>query len=205
MFRIAAAKITQRFEQRRLFADLTVDLRTGESLAVTGPNGSGKSTLLLILARLLRPTKGEVQYFEDEVALEESGWRGGIGFVSPYMNLYDQLSGEENLKFFAGLSGLSLTGKRINELLELVGLAGRGHDLVGQYSSGMKQRLKYAVSLRSDPAWLFLDEPTANLDESGKEMVRTIIEKCRAGSVIVIATNEAEEYELAQKQCQLDQ
>ncbi len=204
MFRLAATNISQRFEHRRLFADLSVDLQTGDSLAVTGPNGSGKSTLLLILARLLRPTKGEVQYFQDETVLEEGGWRGGIGFVAPYMSLYDQLSGEENLQFFAGLSGSNLTGRRINELLDLVGLDGRGHDLVGQYSSGMKQRLKYAVSLRSDPAWLFLDEPTANLDGPGKQMIRSVIDRCRSTSVVVIATNEAEEYELAQQQCQLD-
>jgi heme exporter protein A len=204
MFRITATNISQRFERRRLFSDLAIDLRTGDSLAVTGPNGSGKSTLLLILARLLSPTKGQVQYYRDENVLEDGEWRGGIGFVAPYMNLYDQLSGEENLKFFAGLTGLNLTGKRTNELLELVGLSGRGHDLVGQYSSGMKQRLKYAVSLRSDPAWLFLDEPTANLDEPGKEMVRAIIERQRSKCVVVIATNEAEEYELAQQQCQLD-
>ena len=159
--------------------------------------------MLQILVRLICPTEGRVAFTRNGAELDDRDWRQRIGFVSPYMNLYDQLSGEENLKFYAGVCGDSLTGKRIDELLDLVGLSGRGHDLAGQYSSGMKQRLKYAVALRSNPAWLFLDEPSANLDEAGKTIVADVIDSLRDHSIIVIATNETEEYHLAQQQCRL--
>jgi heme exporter protein A len=113
------------------------------------------------------------------------------------------LTGEENLLFFVNVSGGHLTGKELNSLLERVGLEGRGSDPVAVYSSGMKQRLKYALALARKPAYLFLDEPTSNLDGAGREMVTDIIEEYRAQAVVVIATNEPEEQGFAGKFCRL--
>jgi len=123
--------------------------------------------------------------------------------VGPYLNLYDQLTAEENLVFFATAAGTTVPGKRINQLLQLVGLEGRGTDLVRAYSSGMKQRLKYAVALLKEPAFLFLDEPSSNLDAAGKKMVAGVIEEYRSKSIVIIATNEKEEYGLARTVCAL--
>jgi heme exporter protein A len=120
------------------------------------------------------------------------------------LSLYDHLTAEENLKFFASVAGDRVTGKEINNLLKGVGLEGRGLDDVAGYSSGMKQRLKYAVALLNKPAFLFLDEPTSNLDEAGKKIVTEIIERYRTESIIVIATNEKQEYGLAGEICRLD-
>ncbi|MDH3889794.1 MAG: ABC transporter ATP-binding protein [candidate division Zixibacteria bacterium] len=203
MFRLAAQDLAKRFGHRKLFKDLSFDLTTGDSLAVTGSNGSGKSTLMITLLGLQRPTRGKIIFSEGDTELDDSGRRRRIAFVSPYFNLYDHLTAEENLTFFATVSGGSLTGKEINSVMERVGLKGRGMDLVAEFSSGMKQRLKYALAVTCKPDFLFLDEPTSNLDSDGKKLVFEIVEQMRSDSIMVIATNEEEEYRLATAQCRL--
>lgn len=89
-------------------------------MAIVGPNGSGKSTLLMTLLSLYRPTKGRIEYTDSDQRLEESRLRSLTSFVSPYLNLYDQLTAEENLKFFATVAGGSVTGKQIDHLLAKV-------------------------------------------------------------------------------------
>lgn len=205
MFRLTAKDLAKRFGARKLFSALNFELTTGDSLAVIGPNGSGKSTLLLTLLGLQRPTKGSVTFAEGDTELDDAARRRLVSFVSPYLNLYDQLTAEENLKFFITVSGGHVTGKQINKVLQQVGLEGRGVDPVAEFSSGMKQRLKYALALLSNPAYLFLDEPTSNLDREGKKIAVQLVEQLRADSILIIATNEEEEYQLATAQCRLGQ
>lgn len=197
MYSLIAQDLGKLFGSRKVFAGISFELNTGQSLAITGRNGTGKSTLLMLLLGLYHPTRGKISYAIDDQPLDDSGIRSATSLVSPYLNLYDQLTGDENLTFLATLAGLNITGKQVNELLTRVGLEGRGVDYVGTYSSGMKQRLKYAAALLKDPAYLFLDEPTSNLDAEGKQIVRQIITERRAQSVLIIATNEEEEYTLA--------
>jgi heme exporter protein A len=197
MYSLKADNLGKQFGSRKVFAGLSLDLHAGQSLAITGRNGTGKSTLLMLLLGLYHPSRGTVSYSCDGTILTDSEIRFRTSLVSPYLNLYDQLTGEENLVFLATLAGVNLTGKRLDELLATVGLEGRGVDRVGTYSSGMKQRLKYAAALLKDPAYLFLDEPTSNLDADGKQAVQRIIAERRPHSVVVIATNEEEEYSLA--------
>jgi heme exporter protein A len=204
MYRIEVENLGKRFGERVVFSKINFTLKSGNSLAVVGPNGSGKSTLLKIMLSLLVPTKGKVTYFQDEKKLDDSKIRSLVSFVSPYLNLYDHLTAEENLKFFSTVAGGNISGKNINNLLESVGLEGRGMDFVYEYSSGMKQRLKYAVALLKNPKYLFLDEPTSNLDEDGKKIVVDLLEQYRTESIIVIATNEKEEYSFAEQQCRVD-
>ncbi|UCD64088.1 MAG: ABC transporter ATP-binding protein [Candidatus Zixiibacteriota bacterium] len=203
MYTLKASQLAKRFGARKVFSDIDFQLHTGQSLAVVGPNGSGKSTLLKVLVSLLRPARGRVEYAEDGRPMDETTIRNRLSFVAPYLNLYDHLTAEENLRFFCTVGGHRVTGKEINGLLAGVGLEGRGHDLVDGYSSGMKQRLKYAVALLGDPDFLFLDEPGSNLDEQGREMIRALIEKRRQSSIVVIATNEPQEVGLAEQICRL--
>ncbi|MEW5994501.1 MAG: ABC transporter ATP-binding protein [Candidatus Zixiibacteriota bacterium] len=203
VFTLTVTDLTKRFGTRTVFSNLQFDLTTGRSLAAVGPNGSGKTTLLMTLLALYRPTMGSVTLTEDGQPVEESRCRAVTGLVAPYLNLYEQLTAEENLKFFANMSGVNVTGKRIDSLLERVGLAGRGCDPVGEYSSGMKQRLKYALALMKDPALLALDEPGSNLDEQGKQVVRDIVTEYRERCILVIASSEAEEASLADRQLRL--
>ncbi len=203
MYSLVVDNLGKRFGNRKVFSDISFELQAGDSLAVSGDNGSGKTTLLMLLLGYYHPSRGRVRFLCDGRELGESQIRARSALVSPYLNLYDQLSAEENLVFFATVGGGAVTGKEINALLTRVGLEGRGEDLVGAYSSGMKQRLKYAVALLHEPDFLFLDEPASNLDESGKEMVRGIMEEYRHRAVIVMATNENEEYSLASRQYRL--
>lgn len=199
MYELKVEKLSKRFGERKVFSKINFHLKTGNSLAVVGSNGSGKSTLLKVLLSLLVPTRGTVEYLEDGKKMEDTAIRNAISFISPYLNLYDHLTAEENLTFFTTVAGNHITGKEINQLLERVGLEGRGMDFVSGYSSGMKQRLKYAVGLLNHPKFLFLDEPTSNLDDIGKKMVFDLVDEYRDKAIILIATNEKEEYSLAKE------
>lgn len=203
MYGLKAASLSKRFGARKVFTNIDFELVTGDVIAVVGDNGSGKTTLVKTLLGEYRPSKGEVVFSRDGVPLDEEGIRENTSLVAPYLNLYDSLSGEENLVFFASVAGLSVTGKEISALLTRVGLDGRGPDMAGAYSSGMKQRLKYAVALLSRPSFLFLDEPTSNLDDAGKKIVYEIIEEYRHRAIVVIATNEAEDQKIASTICRV--
>jgi heme exporter protein A len=185
--------LAKRFGRRRVFEGVSAAAATGECLVVTGANGSGKSTLLAIIAGLLRPNKGKVILRLDGHELTAHERREHLGLMAPDVALYHELTGAENLEFFARLRGLNAARSELERLLEQVGLPGRGGDRVGQYSSGMRVRLKYAAALLHRPRFLLLDEPTANLDLSGVAMVETVIEEQRRRGVVVLATNEPDE------------
>lgn len=204
MHRLSVQNVSKRFDERKVLSKISFEVSSGQSLAIVGSNGSGKSTLLKILLSIFRPTRGTVAFYENDTVIDEDNLRPKISFVAPYLNLYDQLSGDENLQFFSTVAGDNISGREINDLLKKVGLEGRGVDFVGGYSSGMKQRLKYAVALLKKPEFLFLDEPTANLDEDGKKIVFDLIEELRENTAIIIATNEKEEYALVKQLCRLN-
>jgi len=205
MYKLSAEKLSKRFGPRKVFADINFELTDGQSLAVVGPNGSGKTTLMLTLLGGYHPSRGKVLYLNDGQVISDESLRDKTALVAPYINLYDSLTAEENLVFFTTMAGGRVTGKELSGLLERVGLEGRGDDPVGSYSSGMKQRLKYAAAILKKPEFLFLDEPTSNLDEDGKKIVFDIIEEFKQKSIVVIATNEPKERDLAEQVCQVNQ
>jgi len=166
------------YGRNMLFNEIKAEVQPGQCLVVTGANGAGKSSLLKIIAGLLRPESGTVEFV------------GHRGWASPDVHLYGELTGEENIAFFARLLGTSLEGSAA--LFAKVGLPrGRGRDLVSAYSSGMRQRLKLAVSLLGSPRLLIWDEPTATLDAAGKAAAGEILSHHRAnGGLAVVATND---------------
>ncbi|OGC92545.1 MAG: hypothetical protein A2W25_07470 [candidate division Zixibacteria bacterium RBG_16_53_22] len=183
--------LAKEFPGRPVFSDISAVVEEGRRLVITGPNGSGKSTLVRILCAFNRPTRGSVGFEIDEKKLTHLEIRPHIGLVSPDMVLYDELTAIENLSFFAEVAGHRFEIPELERRLENIGLAGRGRDFVGSYSSGMKQRLKYCLALLREPEILILDEPTANLDERGKGLVDDIIRSHHG--IVVIATNEKAE------------
>ena len=185
--------LAKSYPGRPVFSDLSAGVAGGRKLVVTGPNGSGKSTLIKIICGFIRPTRGTVLFDMDKTRLSRLDIRPHIGLVSPDLVLYDELTALENLSFFAGVAGLQFARDTLTEKIDGIGLKGRGDDLVGSYSSGMKQRLKYCLALLREPCLLLLDEPTSNLDDAGKELVDAII-KSHPG-IVVIATNESTELE----------
>jgi len=194
MVKLIIENLGHRFGKRILFRRMDVTLEGGVALAITGSNGSGKSTLMRILAGVLRPARGTVTLHEDGnmVANEDRPLR--CGMVAPYLNVYDGFSARENLQFLATARRLSGANARIETALETVALAHRADDYVSTYSSGMKQRVRFAAAILADPPVLLLDEPGSNLDLVGREMVNRVMDRQRErDGIIIVATNEPSE------------
>ncbi|MGH1363789.1 MAG: ABC transporter ATP-binding protein [Calditrichia bacterium] len=197
MITLTAEKIGHHYAGRTILKDISFSINSGQCLAIVGPNGSGKSTLVKILSGLLSAKTGTHEYSESTEPLENFQRR--IGLVTPYLQLYRDLTALENLTFFASAHQIALDNERIKALFAEVGLVGREHDALRSYSSGMMQRAKYIMALYHQPDILILDEPTANLDQSGCDMVYALIEKMRSEKLVVLATNEPREAALADK------
>jgi heme exporter protein A len=193
MVRVELQKVGKRYGRLRVFRDMGAEVRSGQVLVLAGRNGSGKSTLLRIVAGLTRPTYGQVLFYQGDRVLAPEERRRLIGLVAVDVAVYGELTAWENLSFFARVRGLRLTPGEGERLLGEVGLAGRGDDLVQTYSSGMRQRLKYACALLHQPPFLLLDEPGSNLDEAGRAIVEGIIARQRERGLVVLATNEPRE------------
>ncbi len=185
--------IQKSFGERKVLKDINFSLSAPNSIGITGHNGSGKSTLMKILAQTIAPTRGKVSIRCNGTQLTADRHLEVIKMVAPEMALYEMLTAYENLRFFATLASVPMPRSEQDRLLEQVGLAGRGEDLVGTYSSGMKQRLKYAVALLAEPGILLLDEPTSNLDDDGKTIVTRIMNQQQSQRILIIATNEHED------------
>jgi heme exporter protein A len=170
---IELAGLTRRYGERVALQDVSLTLAAGATLVVFGPNGAGKSTLLRVLATLLRPHAGTARVLGH--ALPDEGWavRGRIGLLGHAPLLYRDLSGRENLAFHARLHGVAL--EHAGALIEQVGLSARADDKVHTYSRGMVQRLAVCRAVLHDPEVLLLDEPRANLDPAGAELVEPLI------------------------------
>ena len=197
--------VSKAFNRRIIFDDISFALKEGESLAITGKNGSGKSTLAKILCGLLSPTKGKVRCAVDGVAIPSEDVFQHIGLVSPYINMYDEFSGLENLMMIGRIRSLAPGfADEANELLKRFGIFDRSADDVRTYSSGMKQRLKYAAALLHHPQILVLDEPSANLDEQGIGVVGDTMRSHTNEGVLIIATNEREDLAYAGSRIDLD-
>ncbi|MCS7230039.1 MAG: ABC transporter ATP-binding protein [Candidatus Kryptonium sp.] len=204
-FKLIGKDIRKNFGRLLVFDSVNFELGIGSSLAIAGRNGSGKSTLVKIIAGLLSPSSGEVIYQIDGKKIDKLEWFKYVGFVAPYLQLYDEFTGYENIEILAKIRGLRNYKEKINEVLELVNLYSRRNDLVRGYSSGMKQRLKYACALLHEPMVLILDEPTSNLDSEGVEMVWALAEKQKKKGILIVATNEPEELQMCDDVVNLDE
>jgi heme exporter protein A len=203
MLRLDVKNASKWFGARKVFENIDFSLEPGQSIAVIGPNGSGKTTMLRLIVGLTIPTRGSATFWDNSKKLDFDSYRRSLSLVAPYLSLYGSLTAKENLKFISKIGGIAVADSEIDAMLETVGLEGRGNDFVSAFSSGMQQRLKYAVAMIKNPSILILDEPTTNLDDEGKKRVFDIIKQYRPDSIIVIATNEKEEYSLADTTCQL--
>ncbi len=189
---------------RRIVDALSLRVAAGEVLVVAGANGSGKSSLVRSICGLQRPTRGSVRLAHAGAMYAPAAARHLIGWVAPDVQLYRELTGDENLAFFARVRGLALSAAGRSTLLDEVGLAGRGDELLRNYSSGMAQRLRYACALLHAPPLLLLDEPTVNFDQHGAALFVRVVAQQRARGITVIATNDARELAHADLLIRLD-
>jgi heme exporter protein A len=163
----------RRYGERVVLRDVSLELPAGRTLVVFGPNGAGKTTLLRILATLLRPHAGDVRVLGRQLPGEGYAVRGQIGFLGHEALLYRELTGRENLRFYARLYGTAPA--RVDAVLDAVGMAARADDPVAELSRGMVQRLAIARAVLHEPALLLLDEPQSNLDPAAAEQVAPLI------------------------------
>lgn len=194
---IIAENVAKFFGESRIFRNINFNISSGQAAAIIGPNGSGKTTLVRVLSGLISPSEGRVRYKNNGAELQREDIYKYIGLVGPYLELYQDLSAEENLNFFAKMKNLPNAATRISQLMEQFGLSGREDDPVKAYSSGMKQRLKYVFALMHDPQVLFVDEPRSNLDEQGIAAVYRVLEEHKKNNILVIATNESDDLKFA--------
>jgi len=184
------------FGRRLVFNGINASFRSKNIYGIAGPNGSGKSTFVKIIANLISPTRGKVTHrYEDKIIISEE-LHNYIGFVSPYLFLYDEFTAEENLIYFSKIRGINFNKDYSDFLLLQMNLFDRKNDLVRGYSSGMKQRLKFIFALLHKPRLIILDEPTSNLDNFGKDKVYEMISKEGEENLIVIASNELDDLKL---------
>jgi ABC-2 type transport system ATP-binding protein len=170
--------LTKRFGGNVAVDRLTISVERGDIYGFLGPNGAGKSTTLRMLLGLVRPTSGVIKY-----PLRGSGWeylkaRTRVGAIIETPAFYENFSGRRNLQLLASLSG-GAQSKRVEEILEIVGLRDRARDPVKVYSYGMRQRLGIAQALLPTPELIILDEPTNGLDPQGIHETRELIRRLR--------------------------
>ncbi len=200
---LKCSSLEKSFLNKVIFKNVTLDIKEGDSIAVTGRNGSGKSTLLKVLANLIKPNKGKIEIFDNGKEVIPDKVHLYLGMIAPYINLYDELSAYENLEFFFDLKCKNGTYKdkkeRIKYLLDKINLYSRRNDDVKNYSSGMKQRVKLAFAIINDPKILLLDEPRTNLDVEGIDLVYKVAEEQIKNGILILATNEPEDTRLCQR------
>ncbi len=189
---IETRNLNRSFNGRRAVQDVSFSVQEGEVFGLLGPNGAGKTTTIRMLTGQLRPTSGEARVAGCDVVRDRQALKAQIGVVFEYQNLYERMTGGENLTFAARLFGCD--SQRVKEMMEKVGLADRAKDLIRNYSNGMKQRLLIARALLHRPRMLFLDEPTKGLDPTASHQIRDLVkELADQGVTILLTTHYMEE------------
>jgi ABC-2 type transport system ATP-binding protein len=186
---IHVQNLTYRYGDLTAVDGISFDVGEGEILGFLGPNGAGKTTTLGMLTGQLRPHEGRAHLLGMDITQKTAHIQAQIGVCFETTNLYEGMTGVENLSFFAQLFGIK--NLEADALIRRVGLDGRGRDRVESYSKGMKQRLMVARALVNQPRILFLDEPTEGLDPVSAEAIRNLIlEEKQRGVTIFLTTHD---------------
>lgn len=188
---IAVRRLVKRFGLKTVLNGVDFTVEPGEFVALLGPNGAGKTTLLRILSSLARPTLGEVRIAGYQLPAQAAEVRARLGVVSHLPLLYGDLTAEENLRFYARLYGLANPAQRIAQVLEMVGLSERRHDLVRTFSRGMQQRLAIGRAILHDPDVVLFDEPYTGLDQDAALMLDGVLKQvARRGRTVVMTSHD---------------
>lgn len=187
-FEVETEGLTKVFAHKYALNEVSLKLAKGDFLTIVGPNGAGKTTLIRCLAGLARPSSGRVLIGGQDARKVGGELRRRLGLVSHHTFLYDDLTAEENLRFYGRMYDVGRLEQRMREVIEYVGLEHRLHDPVRTFSRGMGQRLAIARVLMHEPAVVLLDEPYTGLDEQATSMLRQLLRDMAEGQQTVILT-----------------
>lgn len=184
------------FGRIRALDGFSLAVQTGTVMGIVGPNGAGKTTLIDAICGLVRPTSGTVRVLGEDMASAGASLRARIGVLPQETALYDEVTARQNLRFTAALYGVPDAKRRIEEVLQLVGLEHRAGDIVRGFSGGMQRRLAIARALLHDPPLLILDEPTVGVDVEARHQIWAHVRSLKAmGRTVVLTTNYLDEAE----------
>jgi len=199
---IVVKNLSRHFGTFKAVDNISFTVKRGEIFGFLGPNGAGKSTTIRMLNGLLLPTSGEGRVGGFDIIRETDRIKQNIGYMSQRFSLYEDLTAEENLDFFGGVYGLppERLKERITEVLNLVGLEARRHDLTRTLPLGLKQRLALASAIIHQPSILFLDEATSGVDPiSRRNFWDLIYAMAKQGVTILVTTHYMEEAEFCDR------
>lgn len=193
---IDVQELRKSFGENHAVQGVSFDVAQGEIFSLLGPNGAGKTTTISMLSCLLRPDDGDARIMGHSIRTEAMGVKSVLGVVPQEIALYEALTARENLTFWGkmyGLRGAALKS-RVNEVLDVIGLADRAGDRVGKYSGGMKRRVNIGVALLHKPKVIYMDEPTVGIDpQSRRSILDSVVELKNQGMTVLYTTHYMEE------------
>ena len=188
--------LSKSYGEKEAVCDLTLEIRRGEIFGLLGPNGAGKTTTTLMLLGLTEPTGGSAYIDGKNCARQAIDVKRMVGYLPDNVGFYSDMTGRENLRFTGRLNGLpgDVTDRRIEELLEKVGMTEAADQKTGTYSRGMRQRLGIADVLMKDPKVVIMDEPTKGVDVGAKAEIYAIMgDLAKKGYAIILISSEMPE------------
>ncbi|RDI34362.1 ABC transporter ATP-binding protein [Lentzea flaviverrucosa] len=183
---LSCTGLSRRFGDVLAVDDVSFTIAEGETYGLLGPNGAGKTTTISMITGVLAPDSGEVLVAGQPMSTRAIAAKRLVGYVPQELALYPDLSGRENLRFFASLYGAKRS--RVDHVLDVVGLSDRADDLAREYSGGMKRRLNVAIGLLHEPKLLVLDEPTAGVDPQSRNQIMDNVRALAADGMAVLYT-----------------
>ena len=170
---IQVKNLYKSFGEIQAVQDVSFDVLQGEIFSLLGPNGAGKTTTISMLATLLRPDQGDALIMGKSVRSDPMGVKAVLGIVPQEIALYEDLSARENLTFWGKMYGLrgGELKRRVNEVLEIIGLTDRANGRVNKFSGGMKRRVNIGVALLHKPQVIYMDEPTVGIDPQSRRNI----------------------------------
>jgi ABC-type multidrug transport system ATPase subunit len=192
-FTIATEQLGKKFNREWIFRNLSFTFESGQTYAITGPNGSGKSTLLQVLWGQMPASKGQVRYFRETVEVAAAEIYRHVAIATPYLDIIDEFTLTEQLQFHFKLKPAK-GGMTVSEMIEKMNLTHAAHKFIGNFSSGMRQRVKLALAFFTEADVVFLDEPGTNLDNQAFSWYLDQLQQMPGNTLIMIASNQASEY-----------
>lgn len=200
--KICLNQIAKRYQQNWIFKDLSLDIPSGTSLAILGNNGSGKSSLLRIIAAMQTATKGSITYTYNQQNIDSNSLYKQLSYAAVGMQLIEEFTLSELLSFHFSFKK-SIHQLTVAEIISILDMKNVQSKLVGDFSSGMKQRVKLAQAIFTDAPLLLLDEPCSNLDKHGIAQYQEWMATYQNNRTIIVASNDSNEYGFCKEQIML--